>query len=827
MDKRTIVFFVLLMATLGLTDYWFNGQRKEKLLEWTEQQKARKEQLVRTLQSEIATKSLDAEKLPLVELYEDENGNTLFSYGVENNEVVVIQNNSKTPPENLFSRKVGSLEAPVKLSLTANNSGIVLYSAKPDAKIEAFALPDFGHYDLQFVNSTSPLKVTWADYTDGKLTLAVDKINQLRNELEPESTGSNIEFNGILLAKSGESYLPAAIYESADQRATLIGDIRTLSPNVSLKSVTSALKIATNGDPETFYVLENGYQQLVFSNVGGALLEINLPFKSPTDKESPVKEIGYDREMVKDHPYNAYFPAHSYFTPGSNGKDGFVFNQQGHLGGYYPLIRRDLIQLGNRKSVRIPAKFYATNIVSEYPELAETRYQVKYFDKNTIIFEAITGQRKITKTYSIASEDKGAPYCIDLTIDIEGDARGLWLTTGVPEMEWISGGPAPALKVRQTRSGNPEVESLKLPDDASITNSILPDWICNSNGFFGVILDALTPVDLGYRAQYVSGEIVPSRLVEIGQQYEKFVPEKLPGYTMMLPLKAGGGKMVFRIFAGPFSDPILKQVDNTFSDPATGYNPDYIASQSFHGWFSFISEPFTKLLFFLMNMFHTLTGSWALSIVLLTVVLRLMLYPLNTWSARSMFQMQQIAPEVAKIQERNKKDPKKAQVEIMNLYRERGVNPLSGCLPIIIQIPFLMWMYDLLKSTFELRGAEFIPGWIDNLAAPDVLFSWTTPIYFIGNEFHLLPVLLGALMFVQQKYLSPTSGDPNQMTETQRQQRAMGSIMTLAFTFLFYNLPSGLNIYWLSSTLIGMLQQWWTQKQLKSKAVVAGGITPK
>lgn len=598
-------------------------------------------------------------------------------------------------------------------------------------------------------------------------------------------------------------------------------------PIQEAKKTPPATAAASLELPETFYVLENDYQQLVFSNIGGALAEINLPFNSTKDEDSPVKEIGFDRDMVKDHPENARFPSRAYYTPGTDPAKDFVKNEEGHLGGYYPLIRRDLIQDAPHKTIRIAPKYYAANIISEYPELAETRFTVTHFDKNSIVFEANAGQRKITKTYSIASESEGAPYCIDLTIDIQGDSRGLWLTSGVPEVEWISGASAPVLKVRTTRNGKSLVESLTLPEEMMVTTSVLPDWIVNSNGFFGVILDSLTPTDLGYKAIKVSGETVPSRLVEIDQEYNKFPAEKLPGYDMMLPLKSDGGKMQFRIFAGPFSSPVLKQVDKTFSNPSTGYNPDYIASQTFHGWFTFISEPFTKMLFFFMNLFHSLTGSWGISIILLTVLLRALLYPLNSWSAKSMYQMQQIAPEVAKIQERNKKDPKKAQVEIMNLYRERGVNPLSGCLPILIQIPFLMWMYDLLKSTFELRGAAFIPGWIDNLAAPDVLFTWETPIYFIGNEFHLLPVLLGLLMFVQQRFLTPGPSDPNQMTEAQRQQRAMGSIMTIAFTFLFYHLPSGLNIYWLSSTLMGMAQQWWTQKQLKSTPNPAGGSTTK
>ena len=157
--------------------------------------------------------------------------------------------------------------------------------------------------------------------------------------------------------------------------------------------------------------------------------------------------------------------------------------------------------------------------------------------------------------------------------------------------------------------------------------------------------------------------------------------------------------------------PYLNEVDHLYSDPVTGDNPDYISCQTMHGWFTFISEPFAKFLFVLMNLFHSFTGSWALSIVLLTISLRIMLYPLNAWSTKSMVRMQQISPEVTAIQEKYKKEPKKAQIEIMNLYRERGVNPASGCIPLFIQMPFLIGMFDLLKSSFALRGAPlFLDG---------------------------------------------------------------------------------------------------------------------
>lgn len=575
---------------------------------------------------------------------------------------------------------------------------------------------------------------------------------------------------------------------------------------------------------EKFYVLETPYQQLVFSNHGGALAEINLPFKSKTDTKSAVKEIEFDRQMVEKHPYNAQFPAHSYVIATAQGQEE---HHQGKLGGYYPLIRRDLIQSSNSQSVRISPKYYALNIVSDYPEVAELVYDVKEFTDNKIVFEATQRHRRITKTFTLEPSESQAPYILNLDVKIEGDSRGLWLSSGIPEVEWISGGPAPALKYRITRNNNAAVEQIELPREVLTVSTVDIDWICNSNGFLGLILDSLKDKEQGYRVQKVSGSVAPSRLLEIDQEYNRFKADDLPGYMTMIPLKSTAGVSTFRIFAGPFADNILRTVDKTYSDPATGYTPDYIACQTFHGWFAFISEPFAKFLFILMSFFHQITGSWALSIVLLTIALRIMMYPLNAWSNKSMIKMQQIGPEISKIQEKYKNDPKKAQMEIMTLYRERGVNPASGCLPMLIQMPFLIGMFDLLKSTFELRGASFIPGWIDNLTAPDVLFSWGTPLPLIGNEFHLLPILLGLVMFLQQRFMSPGPKDPNQMTEQQRQQRTMGTIMAVVFAVMFYNFPSGLNIYWLSSMLLGILQQWWTMRKMKNMPVVLGSAKKK
>ncbi|MDR3623976.1 MAG: membrane protein insertase YidC [Chlamydiales bacterium] len=571
---------------------------------------------------------------------------------------------------------------------------------------------------------------------------------------------------------------------------------------------------------ELLFVLENTYQQLVFSNYGAALKEINLPFKNDKTPNSLVREIEFDRTMQSDYPYNDHFPSSSYYTPSKESTSERTLNTKTQIGGYYPLIRRDLVLSPNQNKITVPPRYYAFNIVSDYPELAELVYEVKEFDENHIVFEAIQQHRRITKTFSLAKNpdnpSQHVPYFIDLSIKIEGDSKGLWLTTGVPEVELISGSFSPVLKYRITRQNKADVETMDLPKEKETisVSSVYPNWVSNSNGYLGIILGPVNETVGGYKIQYVPGKLAPTKLVDIDAKYERFKINEFPGYNTLLPLKGNEETINMRIFAGPYAESALHAADLAFFDPETGYEPDYTASQSFQGWFSFISEPFAKFLLILMNFFYMLTSSWAASIVLLTIALRIMLYPLNAWSFKSMRRMQELAPEVAAIQAKHKKDQKKAQMEIMNLYRSKHVNPFTGCLPILIQMPFLIGMFDLLKSTFALRGVPFIPGWIDNLTAPDVLFSWSYPIPFVGTEFHLLPFLLGAVMYFQQKMSSTAPKDPALLTDQQRQQKFMSNIMVIFFTVMFYNFPSGLNIYWLSSMLLGILQQWYTNKQL-------------
>lgn len=567
------------------------------------------------------------------------------------------------------------------------------------------------------------------------------------------------------------------------------------------KALTTQNYQYSSSTNETYYVLENEYQQLVFSDRGGSLAEINLPLVG-TSPKSIVKEIDFDREILKNSPQNDYFPLRPYKTPdGEN-------HEKGTLGGYYPLLRRGIN--GNT----LPAEYYALNIVGEDPNIANATFQVTRFEKNLIEFQGSVGGATITKTYSIPSEKNG-PYCFNLDLQVDGDPRGLWITSGIPDVEIVSNSYAPQLRTQITSNRVSDVETISLPKQGQTINpNLSPNWISNNNGFLGVLIDPLLPAGAGYKVVKVPGQDAPTRLTLIDPGYNLYPASDYPGYSTNLPLKAGS--MPFRIFAGPYDNSLLKELDALYDEPLKNYNPDYVQAIIIQGWFSFISQPFSKFLFYLMTLFYSITHSWAAAIILLTVALRAMMYPLNGWSIRSQIKMQEIAPKVKAVQDKYKKDPTKAKVEVMNLYKQSGINPLTGCFPMLLTMPFLLGMFYLLKSSFPLRGAMFIPGWIDDLSAPDVLFTWGQPIWFFGNELHLLPLLMGLTMFLQQKLTSKVPKDPAKLTDAQKQQKMMGNMMVVLFAVMFYNFPSGLNLYFMISTLLGVAQQVWMTKRMKA-----------
>jgi YidC/Oxa1 family membrane protein insertase len=249
----------------------------------------------------------------------------------------------------------------------------------------------------------------------------------------------------------------------------------------------------------------------------------------------------------------------------------------------------------------------------------------------------------------------------------------------------------------------------------------------------------------------------------------------------------GAGANRFDLFVGPKDVDILRQV-----------NPK-LESLIDYGWFSFLAKPLFLALHWTAD--HV-TRSYGWAIVLVTIAINMLLFPLKVSSMRSMKKMQALQPQVTAINEKFKgisvRDPKAADknAELMDLYKKNGVNPAGGCLPMALQIPFFIAFYKVLSVSIEMRGASWL--WVHDLSTPETL------------AIHILPVVMIITQFLQQK-MTPTSAsiDPN--------QQKMMMFMPLIFGFMFYNLPSGVVLYYLTSNLVGIGQQLFFNKTVTIK----------
>ncbi len=205
-----------------------------------------------------------------------------------------------------------------------------------------------------------------------------------------------------------------------------------------------------------------------------------------------------------------------------------------------------------------------------------------------------------------------------------------------------------------------------------------------------------------------------------------------------------------------------------------------------YGWLTVLSKP----LFWLLSQLHNVLGNWGWAIVALVVLLKIAFYWLNASAYRSMAKMKAVGPKVTELREKYKDKPQQMQQEMMRIYREEKVNPIGGCLPIFVQMPFFIALYWVLLSTVEMRNAPWI-GWITDLAAKDPWF--------------ILPVLMTASSLFQV-WLNPKPADP--------MQAKMMWFMPLAFGIMFFFFPSGLVLYWLTNNVLSIAQQWYINKKL-------------
>jgi len=200
---------------------------------------------------------------------------------------------------------------------------------------------------------------------------------------------------------------------------------------------------------------------------------------------------------------------------------------------------------------------------------------------------------------------------------------------------------------------------------------------------------------------------------------------------------------------------------------------------------------------YLLKTFHGVVPNYGVVLIIFSILVKIVVYPLTKKSYQSMKAMQILQPEIAKLKDKYQGDPQRLNKETMKMYKERGANPLGGCLPMLLQMPLLFALFIVFRSTIELRGAPFML-WIDDLSQPDALIPlpFSLPLY--GNQISLLPLLMGVSMFVQQK-MSATQANP--------QQKMMTQFMSVFFVVLFNQFPSGLNLYYTLFNVLTILQQ--------------------
>ncbi|MFQ5989217.1 MAG: membrane protein insertase YidC [Candidatus Methylomirabilales bacterium] len=330
----------------------------------------------------------------------------------------------------------------------------------------------------------------------------------------------------------------------------------------------------------------------------------------------------------------------------------------------------------------------------------------------------------------------------------------------------VAGAAAPAVWI-DGKLENPEVEEGR----QEVTQSGTIGWTALQDRYFAAALipDGADPS--GFVAKDAEGRPVVGLL-----------------YPSMKIAPGAEQKVEMKLYAGPKEIVRLREAGRNLGELV------------YLGWFDFVARPALYFLQFL----YGFIGNYGVAIIVITVLQKIVFYPLTQKSHKSMQAMQQLQPKIQALKERHKNNPQKVNQETMELYKKHGVNPFGGCLPMLIQIPIFIALYNALASSVELWHAPFAL-WITDLSAPDTLFS----IPIAGDAFAVraLALIMGISMFIQQK-MSPTGGDP-------RQAKMMLYMMPIMFTFIFWGMPSGLVLYWLVNNVLQIGHQYHMNRGLK------------
>jgi YidC/Oxa1 family membrane protein insertase len=299
----------------------------------------------------------------------------------------------------------------------------------------------------------------------------------------------------------------------------------------------------------------------------------------------------------------------------------------------------------------------------------------------------------------------------------------------------------------------------------------------------------------GFRNKYFTLFIEPTK-DNVSSHSISFIPKNGRG---LLKLTADQGSTLnYKIYAGPLDKGHLYTLDSEKYGPLFNYTGINVI---------------IHFLLWLLDLYNAIPGiNMGLAILLLTLTVKTVLFPLNLKAQSSMFMMSNIGPELKALQEKYKNDRQQQGVEQMKLFRENGVNPMAGCLPMLIQMPVMISLFSTVGEGFSLRHAAFV-GWIKDLSAPDRFTTVAYDIPFLGNgdgstNINLLVIFYIVTMLIQQSMM-PKSTDPQQ-----QQMQKMMKFMMMGFAFILYNYSSGLMLYFVGSNTLGMLESWYIRNRV-------------
>ncbi len=325
---------------------------------------------------------------------------------------------------------------------------------------------------------------------------------------------------------------------------------------------------------------------------------------------------------------------------------------------------------------------------------------------------------------------------------------------------------------------------IKLKNGEYVTNDFI-SWASLTGKYFTVIG---VPDATSYR-------------VSLRENAVEGIPQGSQMYFSRPVIRSSANTDVFRFYMGP----ILKQdlsIYNKASDNGFGLSDlqldKAVDSSSWLGWLETVLK-------WLLAFFYSIIPNYGVAIILLTILIKVVLYPITKKTFSSTAKMAALAPQIEELKEKYKDNPNKLNAETAELYKREKVNPMGGCLPMLLQFPIFIALYGLLNKHFELRGAVFIPGWITDLSLPESIFSFAPiSIPFVGSDIRLLPILyVGSMIFSMKQSQSATAGT----AQTQSMNKMMIYFMPIMFFFILYNAPSGLILYWSVMNLFTIIQQ--------------------